>query len=150
MSAKRLRFAAITPDRTVLEQDVDFVILRTRQGDMGVLPGHEPCCVELAEGIAKLYQDKKHTDSLAVMGGFALVENNRVTVLSPIAERPDRMEALLEELRRRREEKIKEEQRTALEIQRVETALRRMLVQNESNPYPVLDHGDDEDTQDEQ
>ncbi|MGI6403551.1 MAG: ATP synthase F1 subunit epsilon [Oscillospiraceae bacterium] len=152
MSANRLHFAAITPDRTVLEQEIDFVVLRTREGDMGILPGHEPCCVELAEGIAKLYQGQKQTDSLAVMGGFALVQDNRVTVLSAIAERPDRMEALLADLERQRQEKIKQEKRSALEIQRAETALRRMLVQSESNPYSAMthpEHGDVEGKQDE-
>ncbi len=152
MAKGRLHFAAVTPDRTVLEQDTDFVILRTREGDMGILPGHEPCCVELAEGIAKLYQGKEETGSLAVLGGFALVQDNRVTVLSPIAERPDRLEALLADLERQRQEKATQEKRSALEIHRAETALRRMLVHSEASPYSVMDHlenGAFEDEQDE-
>ena len=152
MSTGRLHFAAVTPDRTVLEQEIDFVVLRTRAGDMGILPGHEPCCVELAEGMAKLYQGKEETHTLAVLGGFALVRDNRVTVLSPIAERPDRLEALLADLERQRQEKAKQEKRSALEIHRAETALRRMLVQSEASPYSAIDYLENngfEDSQDE-
>lgn len=128
MADKRLHLRAITPDRTVLEREVDYVILRTIDGDKGILPGHEPCSVLLDDGLMKVFEGKQQTDSLVVLRGMATVHQDTVTVLSPIAAPPDQLESLLEEMERQRLEKEQQEARSALEIQRAETALRRMLV----------------------
>lgn len=134
----KLTLRALAPDRTVLEQEADFLVLRTVEGELGVLPGHEPCALMLDNGMLRVYEDKKQTASLVVLTGVATVEGDTVTVLSPLMERPDRIEALLADLERQREEKQKQEERSALEIHRAETALRRMLVEQDVSAYSVM------------
>lgn len=134
----KLEFVAITPDRTVMKKEVDYVVLRTAEGELGVLPGHEACCLRLADDVVKLYQARQQTDTLAVLEGFATIRDNRVAVIAAVAERPERLEALLAEMERKRREKEKQEERSALEIHRVETALRRILVQSDVSAYSVL------------
>jgi F-type H+-transporting ATPase subunit epsilon len=49
---------------------------------MGVLPQHAPMIVLLQEGVIRLYEGSRVTESLRVSGGFAEVTPTRVTVLA--------------------------------------------------------------------
>ncbi len=138
MAEKKLTFRAYTPDNLVLEQEVDLVVLRGSEGELGILPGHEDCAVQIVDGVIRLFENNKPAGVLMALGGFATVENNRVTVLSPVAERPENIEELLRSLKRRKAEREAQEQRSALEIHRVETALRNLLVQHDVSAYTVL------------
>lgn len=138
MADKTLRLRVLTPTRTVLDQEVDFVLLRTKEGDMGVLHGHEPSAVLLDIGVLRAYVDKKQTDILAVMGGFATVRDNQVTVMSDIAEPPDKIEAAIARRERERAENQLREQGADLEMRRAESALRRTLVQMDVSSYAII------------
>ena len=39
---KKLRLQITTPQKPVLDKEVDFVVLPAYEGEMGVLPGHAP------------------------------------------------------------------------------------------------------------
>lgn len=145
MADKRLRLTVLTPNRTVFDQNVDFVILRTAQGDMGILPGHEACSVLLGYGLLRAFEGKKQTDVLAVLEGFATVEDNRVVVLSTVAERPDKLEATMTKMEKERAENKLHEQAADLEVHRAEMALRRSLVHMDISSYSIT-KGHDEKT----
>lgn len=136
--AQTLRLRVVTPEHTVLERDVDFVLLRTREGDMGVLHGHEPSAVRLDVGVLRAYLEKEEVAELAVMSGFATVGPDSVSVITGMAEAPDRIEAALEERERERLENRQREASADLEMQRAESALRRMLVQMDVSSYSIL------------
>lgn len=140
----KLTLRALTPDRTLIDREVDYVLLRACEGDMGILPGHQPCTVLLADGVMRAYVEKKEVDSLMIMGGFATVKDDRVVVLSNLAERPDRFQQLLEDLERERLENAKIEERSELEINRAQSALRRALVGNEGSSYAILKGNEDQ------
>lgn len=138
MDQNSLTLRVLTPDRTVLSRAVDQVILRTSEGDLGILPGHEPCSMIMDYGVLRAYDGKNQADVIAVMRGFATVRDNEVVVLSAVAERPDQIEALLEDMERQQVENKRREERFDIEIIRAEIAMRRALVGMDISSHAIL------------
>lgn len=136
--SKGLALRVLTPARTVLEKQVDFVLLRTTEGDMGVLHGHEPCAALLDAGALRAYQNRRETDVLMLMGGFATVRENTVTVLTTFAEPPDRVEDALAKIEEERAQNRLRERSADLEIHRAEKALRQTLVKMDISSYSLI------------
>jgi ATP synthase, F1 epsilon subunit (delta in mitochondria) len=91
----------ITPDRTVWDAPSEEVILPATSGQLGILTGHAPLLTAIGNGVMRVKADGKWL-AIAVMGGFAEVENNEVTVLVNRAERGEKVDkaaaqALLDE-----------------------------------------------------
>ena len=80
----------VSPDKLLLSQPVDMVVIPAAEGDMGVLPGHAPMIVMLRGGSIDLHEGGRVTQRLFVSGGFAEVTPERCTVLAdeavPVAE----------------------------------------------------------------
>ena len=85
MNEKTLMFEMITPERVALSRTVDFVVLPAFEGEMGVLPGHEPFIVQLQPGELRLIADAELI-SFSISGGFAEVLGDRVSVFAETAE----------------------------------------------------------------
>src|ERR1700690_1603253 len=84
-------FAAslVTPERTLFEDQVQTVFLRTDGGDSAYMPGHTPLIGAIVAGPARFQLEDGSEERAAVHGGFVQVEGDRVTVLAPIAERAE-------------------------------------------------------------
>lgn len=80
-----LQVCIMTPDRIFLNEQVDELILPTNTGQMGVLTNHAPLITALDIGVM-LVRQKNNWSSLALMGGFALIKQNQITVLVNEAE----------------------------------------------------------------
>lgn len=80
-----LRLEIVTPDKVVLEADVDYVGAPGVDGEFGVLPGHIPLLAALSIG-ELYYRQGAETHWAFVAGGFAEVSGNRVSVLAEAAE----------------------------------------------------------------
>lgn len=80
-----MKFSIITPDRIFFNGTADEIILPTNTGQMGVLTGHAPLITALDIGVV-LYRSNKKWTSLALMGGFALILKDNMTVLVNEAE----------------------------------------------------------------
>lgn len=80
-----LQVYVITPDQVFLNQEAEEVILPTNTGLMGVLTNHAPLITALEVGVM-LIRMKKDWKPFALMGGFALVKQNQITVLVNEAE----------------------------------------------------------------
>lgn len=80
-----LQVCVITPDQIFLNKEAEEVILPTNTGLMGVLRNHAPLITALEVGVM-LFRVKKEWTSIALMGGFALVKQNQITVLVNEAE----------------------------------------------------------------
>ena len=81
-------FAAslVTPERVVLEADVQAVMLRTEVGEAAFLPGHTDLVGALVPGLVRFQRDDGTEERAAVHGGFVEVDGEHVVVLAPIAE----------------------------------------------------------------
>ena len=75
-----INICVITPEEIFLNQSIDEVILPTNTGQMGVLANHAPLITALDIGVM-LIRMGKEWKSLVLMGGFALVKKNQITVL---------------------------------------------------------------------
>jgi F-type H+-transporting ATPase subunit epsilon len=80
-----LQVCIMTPDRIFLNQEAEEIILPTNTGQMGVLTNHAPLMTALDVGVM-LSRTKTEWTSVALMGGFALIKQNQVTVLVNEAE----------------------------------------------------------------
>jgi len=76
-----LKLEIITPTAKVFEGDVDSVLLPGVEGDMGVLPNHEPLVTELNAGELVIVQNGK-TQVLAIGEGFAEITGKSVGVMT--------------------------------------------------------------------
>jgi len=83
-----LTVRVIAPDRTVWDEQAEEVILPSITGQLGILTGHAPLLTALDTGVMRVRLKNKWTP-IAVMGGFAEVEANEVTILVNGAERGD-------------------------------------------------------------
>ena len=80
-----LRLEIVTPDKVVLETDVDYVGAPGVDGEFGVLPGHIPLLAALTTG-ELYYRQGTDTRWAFVAGGFAEVSGNKVSILAEAAE----------------------------------------------------------------
>lgn len=139
--AKTLRLQVITPSRILYDEAVYFVVLRTEEGEIGILPGHERSVLLLDFADVKIYHESmsEQTDTLAVLGGFASVDEKGITILSDFAEHPDNIDkARLELIRERRESRASSKD-SAAKLQLAEVALRRSLVRGDAGLSTLLD-----------
>ncbi|HEY9597849.1 MAG TPA: ATP synthase F1 subunit epsilon [Cyanophyceae cyanobacterium] len=83
-----LTVRVVAPDKTVWDSQADEVILPSTTGQLGILSGHAPLLSALDIGVMRVRPGKEWV-AIALMGGFAEVENNEVTILVNGAERGD-------------------------------------------------------------
>ncbi|HEY9852796.1 MAG TPA: ATP synthase F1 subunit epsilon [Leptolyngbyaceae cyanobacterium] len=83
-----LKVRVIAPDKTVWDSTAQELILPSTTGQLGILTGHAPLLTALDIGVMRVRGDKNWTP-IALMGGFAEVENDEVTILVNGAERAD-------------------------------------------------------------
>merc|ERR1712224_224086 len=76
----RLQVSILTPDRIFQNEEVEELILPTSTGQVGILNGHAPLITALDIGPMMLCK-KSNWTALALIGGFALVQQFQVTIL---------------------------------------------------------------------
>lgn len=76
----------MAPNRTVWNSEAQEVILSTNSGQIGILTNHAPLLTALDIGVIKIRIDTKWT-AMALMGGFAMIDNNQMTILVNEAEK---------------------------------------------------------------
>ena len=94
-----MRLSIVTPSRALLDADVEQVVAPGSEGDFGVLPGHAALLVSLRPGVLR-WTESGRARRAAISGGFAEVTQERVTVLAPVAELPEQIDAAEAEHRR--------------------------------------------------
>ena len=75
-----LTVRVITPDQTVWDDDAEEIILPSTTGQLGILSGHAPLLTALDVGVMRV-RPGKEWKAIALMGGFAEIENDEVKVL---------------------------------------------------------------------
>ena len=78
----------VSPERILYEGEAEMVIARSAGGDIAFLTGHEPFVGTLGIGKVRILPDDRGAGEVvaAVHGGFVEVSENRVTILSDVAE----------------------------------------------------------------
>lgn len=97
----------VTPERSLVSEEVEMVTLPGVLGQMGILRGHEPLLSTLDIGEIVLHRTGGETQYLAVHGGVVEVRPNKVTILADIAEEAEAIdERRAEEARNRAQQMI--------------------------------------------
>jgi len=126
--APTIRLELVTPERLVLSEDVDEVVLPGYEGEFGVLPGHTQFLAILNIG-ALWYRKEGTVKKIALGGGFAEVTHDRVVVLADTAERADEIDLeRAQRARDRAEARLKELSMDDETYTKAHAALERALV----------------------
>ena len=91
-----LTLRVLAPDQSVFDGTAEEVILPSTTGLLGILPGHISMVTALDIGVLRVLIDG-NWNSIALMGGFAEVEDNEVTVLVNGAELGNKIDASIAE-----------------------------------------------------
>lgn len=87
-----LTVRVIAPDRTVWNTEAKEVILPSSTGQLGILTGHIPLLTALDIGVMRVRIEKDWLP-IVLLGGFAEVDNNVITILVNGAEEASEIDA---------------------------------------------------------
>lgn len=128
-----LHFKIATPERVLLDLDVDSLTLPTQQGEITVLTGHIPLVSNLASGEIR-YKSQGRENFFAVSGGVIEVKKgNEIVVLADTAEFGheidiERAEKAREDAKKLMAESYKDEKASAEAAASLEKHLTRIKV----------------------
>lgn len=122
----------VTPNGVVYEHHAHLVVVKTPDGELGILPRHAPIIAPLAidEVRIKRTDSDEHMDWIAINGGVVEVRDNVVTIIADSAERERDIDVpRAERAKRRAEELIREAKSQADidELRRATVALHRAI-----------------------
>ena len=115
----------ITPERVVYRGEVEMVIARGTEGDLGVLAGHEPLLTALEIGVVQVRGAQP--ERLAVNGGFLTVRPEGVSILTDTAERSAEIDVMRARAAKERAEARLRARDDEVDVTRAESALKRAL-----------------------
>ncbi|MBI1276178.1 ATP synthase F1 subunit epsilon [bacterium] len=81
-----LSLQLVTPEKQLLDQPVEMVVIPGSMGDMGVMEGHAAVVTTLRSGLVTIYERDVPTDRYFVRGGFAEVGGAICRVLAENAQ----------------------------------------------------------------
>jgi F-type H+-transporting ATPase subunit epsilon len=80
--ADQIQFELVSPERLLVSEPVEMVVVPGSEGDFGVLPGHAPLVSTVRPGVIAVFEGGKVVQRIFVAGGFAEVTAERCTVLA--------------------------------------------------------------------
>jgi F-type H+-transporting ATPase subunit epsilon len=80
--ADQINFELVSPEKLLLSEPVEMVVVPGAEGDFGVLPGHAPFVSTVRPGVIAVFAEGKVVQRIFVAGGFAEVTPERCTVLA--------------------------------------------------------------------
>jgi F-type H+-transporting ATPase subunit epsilon len=81
-----LQVELVSPERILWSGEAEMVVARTAEGDIAFLTGHSPFIGALGVGAVSIRATDGREERAAVHGGFVEVSDDRVTILSDVAE----------------------------------------------------------------
>ncbi len=123
---KSLRLEIVTPDKQVLNEEVDYVGAPGYDGEFGVLPNHIAFLSALQ--IGNLYYKKGGKSHYVFLsGGFADVNNNKITILAESAEKAEEIDIERARKAKDRAEARLQQQKEKIDFARAQAALQRSM-----------------------
>lgn len=115
-----------TPDRKFFSDTVEMVVVYTPQGELGILPGHEPLLVGVASGPIQIKKDGAWQEAALTLG-FMEITQEKTVILCDTAEWPDEIDANRAKAAKERAEEKLVRQLSKLEYIRTQAALHRAI-----------------------
>ena len=147
-AAPTLHLRIATPENVKYDDEAQMVIMRCITGDMGILAGHDAISAILDYGVLRIVNGDEER-RMAVFGGIAQVNDNKLTILANDAQWPEDIDIAFVEAERDRVARRSQEDLDDLTIQRDQILMRRTLVQMEVSTFPLVGRTGREDGKDE-
>lgn len=80
--ADKVEFELVSPEKLLVSQPLDMVVVPGGEGHFGVLAGHAPMITTVRPGVIDMYEGDRIVERIFVAGGFAEVTEQRCTVLA--------------------------------------------------------------------
>ncbi|NPV28734.1 MAG: F0F1 ATP synthase subunit epsilon [Firmicutes bacterium] len=135
---KTFKLEIITPERLVVEEEVEAVVIPAAQGFLGILRNHAPFLGGLEIGVIKYRREGKF-HWVACSTGVFEVKENTLRILADTAERGEDINVLRAQQARDRALRRLREKETDLDYVRAELALRRALARLKAAAYEAKD-----------
>lgn len=127
----KLNLKIITPEKTLLDEEVDAVYSRAVDGEFAVLPEHISFMTALDIGVTKFVKEEK-AEFVATIGGIFQVSKNNVVILSDAAEIGTEVDVPRAKAAKERAEARLKEANGDTDTTRAELALHKALVRIEA------------------
>jgi F-type H+-transporting ATPase subunit epsilon len=124
--AEKILLDIVTPEKKVLSETVDIVVAPGEEGEFGVLPGHIPFLCKLRVGELR-YRRGATSGHISIMGGYAEVLPDHVTILATAAEESSEIDVVRAKAARERAEKRLADAKDKMEFIRAQAALQRAI-----------------------
>lgn len=79
------RLEIVTPDKRFFDEEIEMAIVRTSEGDIGILKNHEPLVAPLAIGGIRIKQNGEFKDA-ACSSGFMTIDEEKIMIITDSAE----------------------------------------------------------------
>lgn len=123
-----LQLTVVTPEKQLLSEEVDEIIVPTTNGELTILPEHAALLAQLTPGELTIKKGSK-ADHLVVVGGFMEVGKNMVTILADYAiHGKDISEAAAQQAKDRAEKAMKEK-KSDVDFATAEAEFRRAILE---------------------
>ena len=123
-----LEVELVTPERILLQAQVDELNVPGELGYLGILPGHTPLLTTLGEGELMVRQGATQR-FLAVFWGYMEVNDDKVTILAEVAEPGEEIDrARAEAARDRAEDRLRRTQELDIDFERARAAFMRSMI----------------------
>ncbi len=124
--ASTFHLEIVTPDRKFYEDEVNMAIVRTSEGDVGILKDHVPTVSPLSIGVIKIKKDNKVLTATC-SGGFVSIDEEKTTIITDAAEWPDEIDVERAEAAMKRAEERLNEKSPEADVLRAQIALNKAI-----------------------
>ena len=128
---KTFHLKVLTPNATVLDQDVEQIIARSVDGEIGILPEHIPLITPLSSAPFQYWSDGERKVA-AVLGGMMEVSKDGVTIISDHAALAENIDTVIAEKEKQLAEAKLSQKKDKVDVQQAELELTRLLVMLEA------------------
>jgi len=125
--APTFKLEIVTPERGFFSDDVEMLVVKTPQGEMGVLAGHIPLVAAIAVGSCRIKKKTGEMVEAVLTEGFLEIKQEKTIVFTDTAEWPDEIDANRAEAARKRAEERLAMKQSEVEYVRSQAALTRAM-----------------------
>ncbi|MEG1284378.1 MAG: ATP synthase F1 subunit epsilon [Romboutsia sp.] len=83
--ANEFALEIVTPDQTFYNGTAEMIVVRTTEGDRGILKNHRPLVAGLSTGTLRIKKDGNYKEA-KISGGFMNVDKEKIVIVTESAQ----------------------------------------------------------------
>lgn len=124
--SNKLHLKIITPQKVIIDEQIDAFYSKSVAGEFGILPGHIPYMTDLDIGVTQYIKDNAK-EYVSTMGGVIQVKDGTITVLSDTAELGEQVDVTRARSAKERAEARLKAGTADIDVDRAQMALARAM-----------------------